>query len=86
MPRRDVWRVIGQVQSIFVLALAAGLAGLVIPVEVWLGAFVVPSALLLVHALGISSRYWSHAKGGRSAGPVMDAVAAGRPRRGRRSG
>jgi len=56
MPRRDVWRLIAQMQWIFVLALAAGLAGLVIPVAVWLGVFLVPLELLLLHALGVWSR------------------------------
>jgi hypothetical protein len=62
----DVWRLIGQMQWIFVLALAAGLAALVIPLAAWLGAVLVPLELLLVHALGISGRYWSRAERGGS--------------------
>jgi Domain of unknown function (DUF1707) len=65
-PRRDSWRFIGQMSWIFVLVLAAGLAALVIPAEVWLAAVLVPLELLLVHALGISRRYLCQRKRGGS--------------------
>jgi Domain of unknown function (DUF1707) len=64
-PRREAWRLIGQIPWSCVLVLAAGLAGLVIPVAVWLGAVLVPLTLLLVHVVGVSSRCRSRAERGR---------------------
>jgi hypothetical protein len=51
-PRRADRHLIDQMIWIFVLVLAAGLAGLVTPVAAWVAAVLVPVALLLPPALG----------------------------------
>ena len=51
VPRKTSRGLIGQMIWIFVLALAAGVAGLVTPVAVWVAWVLIPLALLLPFAL-----------------------------------